>query len=192
MPEPANIGIDPPLAIVLELTHRCPLRCPYCSNPLELERRGEELDTTTWRRVLEEAAELGVLQVHFSGGEPTARHDLEALVEHAAGLGLYSNLITAGVLLDQARVARLVAAGPDHVQLTPPASDAVNADPTCHLSSHTGIIVDARSAANSVAANSATANGGAATRPPPEMIYRTWPPRGPRKAGTEPAGVSAT
>ena len=136
MTAPANIGIDPPLAILLELTHRCPLRCPYCSNPLELERRGEELDTTTWRRVLEEAAELGVLQVHFSGGEPTARHDLEALVEHAAGLGLYSNLITAGVLLDQARVARLVEAGLDHVQLSIQDSDAVNAD---HIGGFTSV-----------------------------------------------------
>ncbi len=128
MTAPANSGIDPPLAILLELTHRCPLRCPYCSNPLELERRGAELDTATWRRVLEEAAELGVLQVHFSGGEPTVRHDLEALVEHAAGLDLYSNLITAGVLLDEARVARLVEAGLDHVQLSIQDSDAINAD----------------------------------------------------------------
>ncbi len=128
MTAPANIGIDPPLAILLELTHRCPLRCPYCSNPLELERRGAELDTATWRRVLEEAAELGVLQVHFSGGEPTVRHDLETLVAGAAGLGLYTNLITAGVLLDEARVARLVEAGLDHVQLSIQDSDAVNAD----------------------------------------------------------------
>ena len=111
-------GPEPPLAVLVELTHRCPFSCPYCSNPLELERRGQELDTAAWRRVLEEAAELGVLQVHFSGGEPTARPDLEDLVEHAAGLGLYTNLITAGVLLDEARVERLAAAGLDHVQLS--------------------------------------------------------------------------
>ena len=119
---------EPPLAILLELTHRCPLRCPYCSNPVELERRGQELDTATWRRVIEEAAALGVLQVHFSGGEPTVRDDLEALTQHAARLGLYTNLITAGVLLDEARVGRLVEAGLDHVQLSIQGVDAAEAD----------------------------------------------------------------
>ena len=64
-----------PLAVLLELTHRCPLQCPYCSNPLELDRAGQELTTAEWKKVLSELAEIGVLQVHFSGGEPT---DLQA------------------------------------------------------------------------------------------------------------------
>ncbi len=121
-------GPEPPLAVLAELTHRCPFSCPYCSNPLELERRGQELDTAEWCRVLEEAGEIGVLQVHFSGGEPTARADLEDLVEHAAGLGLYTNLITAGVLLDEARVGRLAAAGLDHVQLSIQDSEPAESD----------------------------------------------------------------
>ena len=128
MTGPGTMGPEPPLAMLAELTHRCPLRCPYCSNPLELERRGQELDTAAWRRVLDQAAELGVLQVHFSGGEPTARPDLEDLVEHAAGLGLYTNLITAGVLLDETRVGRLVAAGLDHVQLSIQDSEPASSD----------------------------------------------------------------
>ena len=90
---------DPPLAMLAELTHRCPLQCPYCSNPLALEGNASELGTEIWARVLKEAADLGVLQVHFSGGEPTARRDLEALVRHATENGLYVNLITAGVTL---------------------------------------------------------------------------------------------
>ncbi len=110
--------IDPPLALLAELTHRCPLQCPYCSNPRELVRRSAELDTETWQRVLGEAAKLGVLQVHFSGGEPTARRDLEDLVRHAAQVGLYSNLITSAVQLDAARLAALAAAGLDHVQIS--------------------------------------------------------------------------
>ena len=118
----------PPMAMLAELTHRCPLQCPYCSNPVELERASRELDTATWRRVLDEAAELGILQVHFSGGEPTARRDLEELVGHASGLGLYTNLITAGVLLDEARIAALAAAGLDHVQLSFQDSEALNAN----------------------------------------------------------------
>jgi len=64
---------QPPMSLLAELTHRCPLACPYCSNPLDLERKAAELDTAGWRRVLEQAAEMGVLQVHFSGGEPMAR-----------------------------------------------------------------------------------------------------------------------
>ena len=70
----------PPLGMLAELTHRCPLQCPYCANPLEMERASAELDTASWKRVLEQAAALGVLQVHFSGGEPTVRRDLVALV----------------------------------------------------------------------------------------------------------------
>ncbi|MBV9777175.1 MAG: pyrroloquinoline quinone biosynthesis protein PqqE [Acetobacteraceae bacterium] len=109
---------DPPMGLLAELTHRCPLQCPYCSNPLELERAGSELDTATWLRVLDEAAALGVLQVHFSGGEPTARKDLPALVRRAAERQMYSNLITSGVLLDAAAMDTLAGAGIDHVQLS--------------------------------------------------------------------------
>jgi pyrroloquinoline quinone biosynthesis protein E len=118
----------PPLALLAEITHRCPLQCPYCSNPIELERAGVELDTATWCRVLEEAAALGVLQVHFSGGEPTARRDLAALVRRASEVGLYSNLITAGVLLDRAKLAELVGAGLEHVQLSVQDAEPANAD----------------------------------------------------------------
>jgi PqqA peptide cyclase len=110
--------VDPPLALLAELTHRCPLRCPYCSNPLTLERAAAELDTATWQRVLGEAAALGVLQVHFSGGEPLARRDLVDIVGHAAKSGLYGNLITSGIGLDAARVAALAAAGLEHFQLS--------------------------------------------------------------------------
>ena len=119
---------DPPLALLAELTHRCPLKCPYCYNPIALDRASGEIDTDAWCRVLDEAAELGILQVHFSGGEPTARRDLEALVRHSARAGLYTNLITAGVLLDQARIAALVEAGLDHVQLSFQDGEARGAD----------------------------------------------------------------
>ena len=119
---------DAPMGMLLELTHRCPLQCPYCSNPLELERVAGELDTATWLRVLDEAAALGVLQVHFSGGEPTARRDLPELVRRAAERQLYSNLITSGVLLDAGGLARLAEAGLDHVQLSFQDVQAGNAD----------------------------------------------------------------
>ena len=124
--EPSRI--EPPLALLAEVTHRCPLRCPYCSNPLALERAGVELDTETWRRVLNEAAALGVLQVHFSGGEPLARRDLAVLVGHATRLGLYSNLITSGIGLDAARLEGLVEAGLEHVQISIQDSDPAAGD----------------------------------------------------------------
>lgn len=109
---------EKPLALHAELTHRCPLACPYCSNPLALDPVREELDTATWKRVLGEAADAGAMQVHFSGGEPCIRRDLEELTAHADGLGLYVNLITSGVTLDADRLARLADAGLRHVQIS--------------------------------------------------------------------------
>jgi pyrroloquinoline quinone biosynthesis protein E len=107
-----------PYAILGEMTHRCPLQCPYCSNPLMLERASEELSTEDWKRVMDEAVDMGVLHFHFSGGEPTSRKDLEELVAHAAKVGLYTNLITSAVLLSENRVASLAEAGIDHVQIS--------------------------------------------------------------------------
>jgi len=119
---------EPPLGMLLELTHRCPLQCPYCSNPLRLERAADELSTEAWCDVLDQAASLGVLQAHFSGGEPMARRDLPALVRHAAGRGLYANLITSAVLLDAPALAVLAGAGLDHVQISLQDVDAAGAD----------------------------------------------------------------
>ncbi|MDH3596081.1 MAG: pyrroloquinoline quinone biosynthesis protein PqqE [Rhodospirillales bacterium] len=119
---------EPPLAALAELTHRCPLQCPYCSNPLELERAAGELDTETWCRVIREIADLGALQIHFSGGEPLVRKDLERLVEEARDAGLYANLITSAVLLTEDRLQALVAAGIDHVQVSFQDSEAVGGD----------------------------------------------------------------
>lgn len=121
-------AIEPPLGLLAELTHRCPLRCPYCSNPVELTRAAQELDTATWARVFQEAATLGVLQLHLSGGEPTARRDIVDLVATASSAGLYTNLITAGVLLDAAKVAALAGAGLDHVQLSVQDAEPVSGD----------------------------------------------------------------
>lgn len=112
-----------PLSVLAEITHRCPLQCPYCSNPVEMDRATSELTTEEWQRVLQELADLGVLQIHFSGGEPTARKDLEELVQCATDVGLYSNLITSGVLLSKGRLAALSDAGLCHVQVSFQASD---------------------------------------------------------------------
>jgi PqqA peptide cyclase len=120
--------IEPPMGLVAELTHRCPLQCPYCANPVALHRASAELDTATWRRVLEEAAALGVLQLHFSGGEPTVRKDLPELVRVAADLGLYTNLITSGVLLDEPLLHELAGSGLDHVQISMQDTEPANAD----------------------------------------------------------------
>ena len=108
----------PPMGLIAELTHRCPLQCAYCSNPISLDQPKDELTTEQWSRVFDEAAELGVLQLHFSGGEPMARRDLTDLVAHASAQGLYTNLITSGVLLTDDATAALIAAGIDHIQLS--------------------------------------------------------------------------
>src|SRR3954467_7885998 len=118
MPREAITAVPTPLGLLAELTHRCPLACPYCSNPLDLDRRSAELDTATWQRVFDQAAALGVLQLHLSGGEPTARSDIGALTRHAAEAGLYTNLITSGIAVTRAKLEDLAAAGLDHVQLS--------------------------------------------------------------------------
>ena len=120
--------IDPPIAMLAELTHRCPLACPYCSNPQELTAKEQELDTQTWVDVFEQAARLGVLQVHLSGGEPAARRDLLDLVVAARKAGLYTNLITSGVGLTPKRLDDLDAAGLDHIQLSIQGVNAAIAD----------------------------------------------------------------
>src|SRR3954469_22299893 len=117
-----------PLAALAELTHRCPLQCPYCSNPVELERAGSELTTDEWKKVLTELSEIGVLQIHFSGGEPTARKDLVELVRHASDVGLYSNLITSAVLLSRERLSARGDAGLCHVQISFQGNEPVLAD----------------------------------------------------------------
>ena len=117
-----------PMAMLAELTHRCPLKCPYCSNPLELAKAKEELSTEEWIDVFRQAAKLGVLHVHLSGGEPASRRDLEVLTSGAREAGLYTNLITSGVGLTERRFAELVERGLDHVQLSIQGTDAATAD----------------------------------------------------------------
>jgi PqqA peptide cyclase len=124
-----------PLGMLAELTHRCPLGCPYCSNPLELDKRSDELDTATWARVMREAAELGVLQVALSGGEPAARRDLVAIAAAAHDAGLYTNLITSGVGVTARSLGDLAEAGLDHVQISIQDAEPASAD---HIAGYQG------------------------------------------------------
>jgi PqqA peptide cyclase len=117
-----------PLGLLAELTHRCPLGCPYCSNPLALESRDDELDAGTWSRVFKEAAALGVLHVHLSGGEPGLRRDLVDIAANAREAGLSTNLITSGVGITTRTMRDLWEAGLDHVHVSIQDADAVSAD----------------------------------------------------------------
>ena len=121
-------GIQAPLALLAELSHRCPLQCPYCSNPVQLEKKTGELTTDEWKSVIDQAVEMGMHQIHLSGGEPTVRHDLEDIVEHCSKQGLYTNLITSGVLLNPDRLKKLESLGLEHVQLSFQDTDHENAD----------------------------------------------------------------
>jgi PqqA peptide cyclase len=125
-----------PLALIAELTHRCPLHCVYCSNPLELTARSTELPTETWSSVFQQAATLGVLQADFTGGEPLARPDILDLVKSARAAGLYVNLITSGLPLDEQKLAQLVEAGLDHLQLSFQGADADTAEEISGTKSH--------------------------------------------------------
>ena len=124
----AERDLPAPLGLLAELTHRCPLGCPYCSNPLALDAPKDELDTETWARVFREAAALGILQIHLSGGEPASRRDLADIVKSAHTAGLYSNLITSGVGLTDARLCALADNGLDHVQVSIQDAELQSAD----------------------------------------------------------------
>jgi pyrroloquinoline quinone biosynthesis protein E len=116
-----------PFAMLAELTYRCPLHCPYCSNPVQSKSQGE-LDTEQWTRVIREAADLGVLQIGFSGGEPLQRNDLEPLIRVAREAGLYTNLITSGLGLSETRAKILAENGLDNIQLSFQAAEGDLAD----------------------------------------------------------------
>jgi len=132
-----------PFALLAELTHRCPLRCPYCSNGLELSRKAGELPTSDWRRALQEAAAMGVLHVFFSGGEPLLRTDLVELVGEARAAGLYSNLITSAHGMTRERLAGLKAEGLDSVQISFQAADESLANAIAGTEAHARKLVAA-------------------------------------------------
>jgi PqqA peptide cyclase len=120
--------MDRPFGLLAELTYACPLHCPYCSNPLNLGDYREELTTEQWRQVIAEAAELGVLQLHLSGGEPLQRRDLVDIVRFASGQGMYTNLVTSASGLSPRRAELLRAAGLDHVQISIQADERALSD----------------------------------------------------------------
>jgi len=134
-----------PYLLLAELTYKCPLHCPYCSNPVNYPA-GRELSTAEWRRVLQEAAQLGVLHVGFSGGEPLQRTDLVELVAAAREARLYSNLITSAVGLQRPRAAQLRAAGLDNLQISFQSDQASLADRIAGTSAHATKLQAARMA----------------------------------------------
>ena len=117
-PGPSAARPAGPRWLLAELTYRCPLHCVFCYNPLDYTAHGAELDTQAWLRVLREGRALGAVQLGLSGGEPLLRDDLEILITEARRLGYYSNLITSGVGLNEARIAAFKQAGLDHIQLS--------------------------------------------------------------------------
>ena len=129
-------AVPRPFSLLAEITHRCPLHCPYCSNPLQLVSQSGELTTEEWKRVLMEAAELGVLHVGFSGGEPLQRPDLVELLAGAREAGLYSNLITSSLGLSRRRAEELKRAGLDSIQISFQSDGAELADRIAGTSAH--------------------------------------------------------
>ncbi len=142
-----SAALHSPLGLLAELTHRCPLGCPYCSNPLALDPREAELDTQTWARVFGEAAALGVLQVHLSGGEPGARRDLVEIAAAAHAAGLYTNLITSAVGITAKTLQQLAINGLDHVQISIQDSEPESAD---HIAGYEGAFARKRALAAEV------------------------------------------
>lgn len=117
--------VNPPLWLLAELTYRCPLQCPYCSNPLDFARQDKELTTEQWIEVFRQARAMGSVQLGFSGGEPLTRKDLPELIRAARDLGFYTNLITSGIGLTESKLDAFSEAGLDHIQISFQASDEV-------------------------------------------------------------------
>ncbi|MEJ5178359.1 pyrroloquinoline quinone biosynthesis protein PqqE [Erwinia sp. MYb416] len=122
---PLNPAVKPPLWLLAELTYRCPLQCPYCSNPLDFAQQEKELTTAQWIEVFKQARAMGAVQIGFSGGEPLVRKDLPELIKAARDLGFYTNLITSGIGLTQKKIDAFADAGLDHIQISFQASDEV-------------------------------------------------------------------
>ena len=118
-----NIPYSPPYALLAELTHRCPMRCLYCSNPMNLTERAQELRTEHWQNIFKQASKLGILQVHLSGGEPLIRDDLTVLVDTLSQLDLYSNLVTSSVGLTESKLHGLIDAGLNCIQVSIQSAD---------------------------------------------------------------------
>ncbi|HEY0753234.1 MAG TPA: pyrroloquinoline quinone biosynthesis protein PqqE [Ktedonobacteraceae bacterium] len=133
-----------PFGLLAEMTYRCPLHCPYCSNPVNAPAGKSELSTAEWQRIIQEASDLGVLHVLFSGGEPLLRKDLPELVTLAHTCGLYTNLITSGVGLTRSRLQALCDAGLDSIQISFQADQAELADPLAGTAAHTRKLVAAQ------------------------------------------------
>lgn len=119
----SEINQSKPLWLLAELTYRCPLQCPYCSNPIEIAKYNDELSTEDWIRVMREGRKMGATQLGFSGGEPLVRQDLEELIAEARQLGYYTNLITSGVGMDENRIKAFKKVGLDHIQVSFQASN---------------------------------------------------------------------
>lgn len=117
-----KLKITPPRWLLAEITYKCPLQCPYCSNPLDYKKHKLELSTEDWKRILSQAREIGAVQLGFSGGEPLIRQDLPELISHAHKLGYYSNLITSGYGLSERKIIQLKEKGLDHIQISMQAS----------------------------------------------------------------------
>jgi pyrroloquinoline quinone biosynthesis protein E len=134
--DPDREPLPRPYTLIAELTYRCPLKCPYCSNPLDLDRHATEISADAWGKIFDEAAALGAVQLHLTGGEPLARSDLEAIAARARAAAFYTNLVTSGVPLDRARLARLRDAGVDAVQVSLQDTDAASADAIAGYAGH--------------------------------------------------------
>lgn len=115
---PSRNGVGMPMWLLAEVTYRCPLHCVFCYNPVDYAKQHQELTTEEWKRVLRESRELGAAQLGLSGGEPLLRDDLEEIVREARSLGYYTNLLTSGIGMTEARIAALKDAGLDHIQLS--------------------------------------------------------------------------
>ncbi len=121
------LGRPAPLFLHIEPTYRCQCRCVHCCADSPRGDGEPELITDQIKSLIDEAAQIGFLQIIFTGGESLLRRDIDELVHHAHQAGLLTRINTNGVLLDRDHVHHLKAAG-----LTECAVSIDDADPAAH------------------------------------------------------------
>lgn len=113
-----------PFTITMELTHRCPLSCLYCSNPTELIAKENELPIEDWLSIVDQAADLSIVQANLTGGEPLAYPGLAMIVSQLKKRDIYSNLITSAIGLTETVLQKLIACGLESIQISLQSLDA--------------------------------------------------------------------
>lgn len=108
-----------PHKLTIVLTECCNHQCDYCFKSCD-SSRGQELSVREWLRVIDQAQQMGVQEITFTGGEPFLYKNFLTLVTYCSEKGIYTKISTNGTLLDKDTVRRLKQSGAEFIHLSLP------------------------------------------------------------------------